>query len=72
MWMADQIHDQAIADNVQNMQSRCQTLLAQLYEGIEELLPLEHVQHQHKMEAVQPQIEMVSRYARRTCARHCC
>ena len=72
MWMADQIHDQAIVDNVQNLQSRCQTLLTQLYDGIEQLMPMEHGQHQRKLGAVQPQVEMVSRYARQASACGCC
>jgi hypothetical protein len=37
MWMADQIHDQTIADNVTAMQSRCTDLLEKLHQDIEKL-----------------------------------
>ena len=41
MWIADFAHDQAIADNVKGMQSRCRQILHQLNEGIEQLMHLD-------------------------------
>lgn len=62
MWSADQIHDQQIAKNVKTMQSRCQTLLGDLYDAIEQLAPMEVVaQRLKKLEAAAPPQEMAPR-----------
>jgi hypothetical protein len=50
MWMADQVHDETIAENVQAMQDRCESLLNKLRYGIEQLFdePAEPVHMQSK------------------------
>jgi hypothetical protein len=53
MWMADQEHDETVADNVRSMQDRCGSLLTKLYDGIEQLYqePAEPVHVQNKKSA---------------------
>ena len=63
MWMADQIHDQTISDNVKGMQGRCQTLLGNLYDSIEQLMPMEvSAPRLKRLEAAAPPVDMVPRY----------
>ncbi len=57
MWLADQIHDETIAENVRSMQDRCESLLNKLRDGIEQLYaePAEPVHIQTKKCAAPPQ-----------------
>jgi hypothetical protein len=53
MWMADQEHDETVAENVRSMQNRCGSLLIKLRDGIEQLYqePAEPVHVQTKKSA---------------------
>jgi hypothetical protein len=41
MWMADFVHDQTIADNVKDMQTRSAAILGKLQDGIDQLMQLD-------------------------------